>query len=265
MDLTGNMGGWYFLSGNVPNEFMTAHFRLRFRLETDYLLNYDGVYIDDVGLVACQQSNNYAYLPGTSMATPHVTGACALVAAQYPDESAEDRKNRILNAVDPKPALTGKVLTGGRLNLSNAFSIDACPDDPNKTDPGVCGCGIADTDIDTDGIPDCIDNCSTVENADQQDFYPYPQGNNCGDACECEGNFDGDADQDGTDAFTFKQDFGRSILQNPCITITPCNGDFSCDGDCDGSDAFTFKQDFGRSTIANPCPDCVTAPWCAYP
>lgn len=32
----------------------------------------------------------------------------------------------------------------------------------------------------------------------------------------CEGNFDYDRDQDGTDAFTFKTDFGRSILVDPC-------------------------------------------------
>ena len=32
----------------------------------------------------------------------------------------------------------------------------------------------------------------------------------------CEGNFDYDDDQDGTDAFTFKTDFGRSLLKNPC-------------------------------------------------
>lgn len=32
----------------------------------------------------------------------------------------------------------------------------------------------------------------------------------------CEGNFDYDWDQDGTDAFTFKDDFGRSSLRNPC-------------------------------------------------
>ncbi len=36
---------------------------------------------------------------------------------------------------------------------------DKCPDDPNKTDPGVCGCGIPDTDSDADGTPDCSDNC----------------------------------------------------------------------------------------------------------
>jgi hypothetical protein len=35
----------------------------------------------------------------------------------------------------------------------------------------------------------------------------------------CEGNFDNDLDQDGTDAFVFKQDFGRSSLLNPCPQI----------------------------------------------
>ena len=32
----------------------------------------------------------------------------------------------------------------------------------------------------------------------------------------CEGNFDYDQDQDGSDAFTFKEDFGRSIYVNRC-------------------------------------------------
>src|SRR5512139_2533371 len=35
----------------------------------------------------------------------------------------------------------------------------------------------------------------------------------------CEGNFDNDLDQDGTDAFVFKTDFGRSSLLNPCPVI----------------------------------------------
>lgn len=38
--------------------------------------------------------------------------------------------------------------------------VDSCPDDPAKVEPGVCGCGVADTDSDADGTPDCVDACS---------------------------------------------------------------------------------------------------------
>ena len=51
----------------------------------------------------------------------------------------------------------------------------------------------------------------------QEDTYP-PQGNGIGDACDCEGDFDCDGDCDGTDAATFKVDFGRSTFNNPCET-----------------------------------------------
>jgi hypothetical protein len=34
---------------------------------------------------------------------------------------------------------------------------DECVDDPGKSEPGICGCGVADTDSDFDGIPNCND------------------------------------------------------------------------------------------------------------
>lgn len=40
---------------------------------------------------------------------------------------------------------------------SITFGDDKCPNDPNKIDPGICGCGVADTDSDIDGTPDCND------------------------------------------------------------------------------------------------------------
>ena len=139
---------------------------------------------------------------------------------------------------------------------------DNCPRHPNGASLGTCAnirapitpCS---SDIACGGM---VGSCSM----NQEDSFP-PQGNACGNACECEGNYDGDPDQDGTDAFIFKQDYGRSIILRPCTSADPCNGDLVCDHDVDGTDAFTFKSDFGRSAILNPCPDCVTLPWCLYP
>jgi len=109
----------------------------------------------------------------------------------------------------------------------------------------------------------CDDNCAVTYNPNQEDTYP-PNGNGCGDACECEGNFDDDQDQDGSDAATFKIDFGRSFFFSPCTNLSPCNGDFDCDVDVDGTDAAKFKKDFGRSQFSSPCPICPTESWCTY-
>lgn len=46
-----------------------------------------------------------------------------------------------------------------RLSLSYLCGADDCPEDPNKSDPGVCGCLVADDDSDGDGTPDCVDGC----------------------------------------------------------------------------------------------------------
>jgi subtilisin family serine protease len=65
--------------------------------------------------------SDYRYLDGTSMAVPHVVGACALAWAHYPNETPHQIINRILSGVDLLPGLNGKCTSGGRLNLANAL------------------------------------------------------------------------------------------------------------------------------------------------
>jgi hypothetical protein len=64
-------------------------------------------------------------------------------------------------------------------------ACDNCPSDPNKTEPGICGCGVADTDSDNDGTPDCNDNCPSDPNKTEPGI------------CGC-GVADTDSDNDGT-------------------------------------------------------------------
>ncbi|MEM3690618.1 MAG: S8 family serine peptidase, partial [Candidatus Micrarchaeia archaeon] len=71
--------------------------------------------------------SGYGYLSGTSMATPFVSGAAALIKAKYPDLNASQIKARIMYSVDRLDSLDGKVVSNGRLNLYNALHEDDTP------------------------------------------------------------------------------------------------------------------------------------------
>src|SRR5437879_4205543 len=76
--------------------------------------------------------SDYKYFDGTSMAAPHVTGSCALLTAHFPNDNYQQIINRIVSNVDPLPALAGKCVSGGRLNLQKALGGSAPPPPPEK-------------------------------------------------------------------------------------------------------------------------------------
>lgn len=61
-------------------------------------------------------------IQGSSFAAPYVAGAFALMLTKFPSENYRQLIDRLLDATDPIPALTGKCVTGGRLNLRKALS-----------------------------------------------------------------------------------------------------------------------------------------------
>ena len=127
---------WGFASDavTIPEAYKTAHFRFRFHFTAngtdDQVDNGDaGWVIDDVG-IGTNLVKEYATYSGTSMATPHVAGAVALLAAKFPTESVAGRKDRILNNIDELPALDNMTVTGGRLNVYKALIAPSTEDFP---------------------------------------------------------------------------------------------------------------------------------------
>ena len=75
-----------------------------------------------VGIWSSVPNSTYASYDGTSMATPHVTGAIALIASTLPaGTSAATIRAAILDSATPTASLAGKTVTGGRLNVYEAL------------------------------------------------------------------------------------------------------------------------------------------------
>jgi hypothetical protein len=72
-------------------------------------------------ILSCGLGGGYEFHGGTSAATPHVSGACALMWSVRPSLSHLEVKQIILDTVDELEALDGLCVTGGRLNIYNAI------------------------------------------------------------------------------------------------------------------------------------------------
>jgi subtilisin family serine protease len=64
---------------------------------------------------------SYQLLSGTSMATPHVAGAAALLLASNPNLSTASVKATLMNTADQLTAWSGVVKSNGRMNVFNAI------------------------------------------------------------------------------------------------------------------------------------------------
>src|SRR5207245_2542176 len=83
-----------------------------------------------VDVLSTTIGGTYSVFSGTSVATPHVSGAALLVLSKCALDTAS-LKTLLLNNVDPIPSLSGMTVTGGRLNVNKAIRACAAPANPD--------------------------------------------------------------------------------------------------------------------------------------
>jgi subtilisin family serine protease len=116
--------------------------------------------------------SGYGFSNGTSMASPHVAGAVAMLAAHHPELTAPEAAARILAATDPVSAFAGRMTSGGRLNLRRILDLDddAMPDWWEELHTSsVTNMGGA-SDYDRDGLSDADEFRSGTDPADHRDL-----------------------------------------------------------------------------------------------
>ncbi|MDH3589732.1 MAG: M4 family metallopeptidase [Gammaproteobacteria bacterium] len=125
-------------------------------------------------------------------------------------------------------SLTGIASPGDSIRLRFELGMDGCNglqgwfvDDIN-----VYSCEVAGFDLDGDGIPDSIDNCTNVPNADQRDTNGDEYGNIC------------DADLDNSGLVDF---LDLAIFKDAFLT-RPASANWNPDADLDGDDLVGFSD-----------------------
>ncbi len=74
-----------------------------------------------VNILSCAPGGGYQYMDGTSMAAPHVTGACALLLGYRPDLTVAQVKNALMSTTD-RLSSSGWCVSNGRLNVFHALA-----------------------------------------------------------------------------------------------------------------------------------------------
>ncbi|HJR59053.1 MAG TPA: CARDB domain-containing protein [Vicinamibacterales bacterium] len=101
-----------------------------------FFSNYGPTTVDlgapGVDILSTVPGNSYSFASGTSMATPHVSGAAALVLSRCPFDTTA-LKDALIGTVQPMDALASVTVTGGRLDVNSAIhSCIAPPPTPDN-------------------------------------------------------------------------------------------------------------------------------------
>jgi hypothetical protein len=210
--------------------------------------------------------NGYASWHGTSMATPHVAGAWALIKQLNPSASVDE----VLAGLQNTGVLVDDLRSGGsvtglsRLNLdSDADGIvqmfDNCPSiantDQSDLDGDLVG-DLCDGDLDGDSVENALDNCPNVFNDDQADL----DSDDVGDACDSDIDGDGLSNAEesalGTDIADEDSD-GDGLNDGDEVNVyftLPLDPDSDGDGLTDAEEVLTYATDPLHSDLGDLAP-----------
>ena len=142
----------------------------------------------------------YGNMSGTSMASPQVAGAAALLASAEPSLTGAQMRTRLIESAAARESMRLKVVTNGQLDANNALLLgadddgdgvlntaDNCPTVANANQVDADGDGAGDAcdstpngpDVDVDGVGELVDNCDTVANQSQSDRDKNGRGDLC--------------------------------------------------------------------------------------
>lgn len=152
---------FYPASYDLPNIIAVAAFGTNDALAA--FSNYGRQSVDlaapGVGILSTVPNGGYTVLNGTSMATPHVSGAVALCASQIPGETAAQRAERVAVNVSRVASLATTLASRGRLNLPAVLTARAPAADDQV--PGVA-------------LPASPVRARLAAGADDHDVYAVP-------------------------------------------------------------------------------------------
>ncbi len=120
-----------------------------------------------VSILSTSPGNSYRTLSGTSMATPHVTGALALLLSNEPWLPYEQAINRVYDSGLEVSSLTGVVRTGRKVSVSRMIHNLTAPITP-PAPPPTCNYSMSSTVYSPDTSADAE---PVVIQADEANFY----------------------------------------------------------------------------------------------
>ncbi len=155
---------------NYPSSFPAANILAvaatdnqdRLAWNSNYGLTRVDLSAPGVGILSTVPGRTYAANSGTSFAAPFVSGVAALAASLNPELSVGDLRDKILAGVEPLASLTGKTVSGGRLDAARTLALVAA--DMNG---GLTGVRVAGVFVDGSGWNDAYRARSPFTTVDQ--------------------------------------------------------------------------------------------------